>query len=158
MVSIYGLTLVLHIASIAVAFGAVASQPLLLRTVRRDSPGSVAALVRAQRRLGNAVVAPAATLALVTGAVLATLGGFWSELWVSLPLSLLIYVLGLHGAFVVPTERRLEALAAQLAGPPGGDAPVSRTLCDAVARRLATANYLSSLAILLALGLMVLKP
>lgn len=154
MASVYGLTLVLHIASIAVAFGAIASQPLTLRAVRSDSPGSVAALLRAQRRLGNAVVAPAATLALVAGAVLATLGGLWGELWVSLPLSLLVYVLGLHGAFVVPTGRRLEALASR--GEDGETAPRARS--DALARRLAVGNYLSVLAIVLALALMVLKP
>lgn len=157
MNTIYGLTLVLHIASIAVAFGAIASQPLLLRAVRRDSPSSVGALVRAQRRLGNTVVAPSATLALLAGAVLATLGEFWGELWVSLPLSLLVYVLGLHGGLVVPTGRRLEALTTPVAGSSGGGA-VSQPACDVMARRLAGANYLSSAAIILALGLMVLKP
>lgn len=54
MTYVYGLTLMLHIASIAVAFGALASQPLVLRTVRRDSPSSLPALIGAQRRLGQA--------------------------------------------------------------------------------------------------------
>ncbi len=158
MASVHGLVLVLHIAPIAVAFGAIASQPLVLRTVRRESPGSVAALIRAQRRLGKALIAPAATLTLLTGTALATLGGFWGELWVSLPLSLLVFVLALHGGFVVPTERRLEALATQLADPSRADEAASSTPYDAVARRLAGASYLSGLAIMLALGLMVLKP
>ena len=158
MATIYGAVLVLHIGSIAVALGAIASQPLMLRSVRRDSPGSVAAVIRAQSRLGNAVVAPAATLTLLTGAALATLGGFWGELWVSLPLSLLVFVLALHGAFVVPTERRLEALAGHIGDPSPTDDPVSSTQYEAVARRLAGARYLSGSAIVLALALMVLKP
>ncbi len=157
MATLYGAVLVLHIGSIAVALGATASQPLMLRSVRRDSPGSVAAVIRAQSRLGNAVVAPAATLTLLTGVALATFGGFWGELWVSLPLSLLVYVLGLHGGLVVPTGRRLEALTTPVAGSSSGRA-VSQTACDAMVRRLAGANYLSSAAIILAVGLMVLKP
>lgn len=158
MAFVYKLVLVLHIASIAVVLGTVATSPFLLRAVRRKAPASAAALVSAQRWVGSAVVAPAATLTLLTGVFLATVGGFWGELWVSLPLSLLVFVLALHGAFVVPTERRLEALAAETAEPSYGEEATSSAMYEAVARRLAIASHLSSLAILVALTLMVLKP
>ena len=158
MASVYGVVLVVHIASIAVAFGAAATSPLVLRVVRRESPASAAPLIGAQRRLGTAVVTPAATLTLLTGVLLATLGGYWGELWVSLPLSLLVFVLSLHGAFITPTERRLEALAAHTTDPSPDVEAGPFVLYDAVARRLAVARHLSSLAILAALTLMVLKP
>lgn len=158
MATAYGLLLVVHIASIALAFGAMAAYPWILRSVRREAPGSTAALVRAGRRSGDAVVAPAATLTLVTGALLATIGGYWSEIWVSLSLSLLVYVLTLHGAFVVPAQRRLEGLAVRPDGPTPAGGPDVSTAYDVVTRRLAVASYLSSGAILMALALMVLKP
>lgn len=158
MATAYGLLLVLHIASIALAFGAMAGYPWILRSVRREAPGSTAALVRAGRRFGDVVVAPAATLTLVTGALLATIGGYWSEIWVSLPLSLLVYVLTLHGTFVVPAQRRLEGLAVGLDDPSSPGAPDVSAAYDIAARRLAVASYLSSAAILMALTLMVLKP
>jgi hypothetical protein len=154
----YGLLLVVHIASIALAFGAMAAYPWILRSVRREAPGSTAALVRAGRRFGDAVVAPAATLTLVTGALLATIGGYWSEVWVSLSLSLLVYVLTLHGAFVVPAQGRLEGLAVGLHDPMSADRPGSSAEYDVVARRLTIASHLSSTGILIALALMVLKP
>ncbi len=158
MVTAYGLLLVLHIASIALAFGAMAGYPWILRSVRREAPGSTAALVRAGRRFGDVVVAPAATLTLVTGILLATIGGYWREIWVSLALSMLVYVLSLHGAFVVPAQRRLEVLAVGLEDPSSVDGPGLSAEYDVVARRLAVASYLSSAAILIALALMVLKP
>ena len=158
MATAYGLLLVLHIASIALAFGAMAAYPWILRSVRREAPGSTVALVRAGRRFGDAVVAPAATLTLVTGAVLATIGGYWGEIWVSLSLSMLVYVLTLHGAFVVPAQRRLEGLAVGLHGPTSADRAGSSAEYDVVARRFTVASHLSSAAILIALALMVLKP
>lgn len=154
----YGLLLVVHIASIAVALGALVAAPIVLSAVRREGPDGVAGLVRAQRRLGDAVVAPAATLTLLTGVALATIAGFWGELWVSLPLSLLVFVLALHGAYVSPTQRRLEALAAELAAPTESEDPVPSSAYNGVARRLAAASYASAAAIVLAMALMVLKP
>lgn len=148
MDALYGLLLVAHIASIAIAFGAIVVAPLLARSVDARAPGSVAALTRAQRLLGDTLIAPAGTLALITGAALATLGDYWGELWVSLPLSLLVFVLALHGAYVSPAQRRLEALAAN-----GDEAP-----SGGVAKRLAAAHWASSAAIVVALALMVLKP
>jgi uncharacterized membrane protein len=158
MASLYSFVLVLHIGSIAVAFGATAGYPLLLTGVRRADPHALPALHRANRRVGNAVVAPAAALALLTGVYLATAGGFWGEIWVSLPLSILIFFLALHGAFFMPTERRLEGLASgAAAGSPSND-PRYSAAYGAVARRLMVVSYLSSASILLALALMVMKP
>ncbi len=158
MALLYGLVLVLHIASVVVAFGTTSAYPFALRQVRHRDPQALPAVHRAQRRLGTVIVTPAAALVLLTGSYLATAGGYWGELWVSLPLSILVFLLGLLGAFFAPTERRLERLASRALAEAGTGKVAVAGAYAAVARRLTAVSYLSSVAALVALGLMVLKP
>ncbi len=101
------------------------------------------------------VTAPTATLALLTGAYLATVRGYWEELWVSLPLSLLIFLLSAQGAFLAPTERRLEALAESAFA--GGGGPEREAEYGAVARRYAIVVYVMCAAVVAAVAVMVTK-
>jgi len=66
---------------------------------------------RAQVLVSRALITPAATVALLAGIYLAGDRDYFSELWVQVPFAILIIVLGLTGAFFIPTEKRLAEAA-----------------------------------------------
>jgi hypothetical protein len=106
----YDVVLSIHVMAIVAAFGVWFAYPLLV--VRGD-----AAAHRAQVRVARMVVTPAGTLALLAGVYLASDRSYWSEVWVSVPLLILIVLMGITGAYFVPRQQRLAELAEAGAGP-----------------------------------------
>ena len=144
----YDAVVALHVMSIVTAFGVVFTYPVVLPWLRRHHPGSMAVAHEAQGRVGRYVITPAATLALVLGAYLATDGDLWSEVWVTIPLVILVAILGLSGAVFAPQERRAAELAAA-----GVDGPEY----DAVFAKLNGLYIAVAVAVLVAIFLMVTK-
>lgn len=108
----YDVVVSIHVAAIVTAFGVVATYPVVLPWLRRTHPGSMGVVHEVQGRIGRMVVTPAATLALVAGVYLASKEKLWGEVWVIVPFVILVAILGVSGAVLAPTERRLAALAA----------------------------------------------
>ena len=108
---VYDVILSLHVMAVVVAFGVVFTYPVVLPWLRRHHPGSMAVAHQVQGRLGSSLISPAATVALLAGAYLATDAGLWSEVWVTIPLIILLAILGVGGAVFAPAERRLAELA-----------------------------------------------
>ena len=106
----YDVVLSIHVMAIVAAFGVWFAYPLLV--VRGD-----AAAHRAQARVARMVVNPAGTLALLAGVYLASDRSYWSEVWVSVPLVILIVLMGITGGYFAPRQQRLAALAEAGAGP-----------------------------------------
>ena len=100
----YDVVLSIHVMAVVAAFGVWFAYPLLV--VRGD-----AAAHRAQVRVARMVVNPAGTLALLAGVYLASDRSYWSEVWVSVPLVILIVLLGITGAYFIPRQERLAELA-----------------------------------------------
>ncbi len=144
----YDIVLSVHVMAIVVAFGVVFTYPVVLPWLRRDHPGSMAVAHQVQVRLGRFVVTPAATLALLAGAYLATDAKLWSEPWVTIPFVILLAILGLGGAVFTPTERRLAELAS------GG---VDSSEYDAAFTRVMPLYVAVAAAVLVAIFLMVTK-
>ena len=105
----YDIVLSIHVMAVVAAFGVWFAYPLLV--TRGD-----AAAHRAQVRVARLVVTPAGTLALLAGVYLASDRSYWSEVWVSVPLLILIVLLGITGAYFVPRQERLAELAEAGAG------------------------------------------
>ncbi len=145
----YDVVLSLHVAAIVVAFGVVFTYPVVLPWLRRHHPGAMAVVHETQTRLGRHVITPAATVALLAGAYLATDAKLWSEPWVTIPFLILVVILGLGGAVLTPTERRLTVLASGGVGSPEYDTGF---------RRLMTLSRLVAGLVLVAIFLMVTKP
>jgi len=100
----YDVVLSIHVMAVVAAFGVWFAYPLLV------APGDAAAH-RAQVRVARLVVTPAGALALLAGVYLASDRSYWSEVWVSVPLLILIVLMGLTGAYFVPRQQRLAELA-----------------------------------------------
>jgi hypothetical protein len=144
----YDVILSVHVMAVVVAFGVVFTYPVVLPWLRRHHPGSMAVAHQVQGRLGSSLISPAAALALLAGAYLATDGGLWSEVWVTIPLVILLAILGVGGAVFAPTERRLAALASG-----GVDSPEY----DAAFKRVMPLYVAVAVAVLVAIFLMVTK-
>jgi hypothetical protein len=109
-VGFYDVVLAVHVLAVMAAFGLWFAYPLLV-------PRGDAAAHRAQARVARAVVTPAGTLALLAGIYLASDRSYWSEVWVSVPLVILIVLMGITGAYFIPRQVRLAELAEAGAGP-----------------------------------------
>jgi len=106
-VTFYELALIAHIVAAVVAFGIVFAYPVLLATMRRTSPAAMPALHRAQRRIGQVVVTPAATVVLLAGLYMASDRWDFSQSWISTGIVIVVVLLGLGGAYSAgPTSRR----------------------------------------------------
>ena len=138
-----------HVMSIVLAFGVTFSYPILYPYFGRNHPQSLAALHHAQVRVGRFLIMPSATVALITGLYLAADRDLFDEVWVQIPMAILILLLALGGAFFTPNEKKAAVLAES---DPGG------AEYTAVSQKVAKVGALSSLLVLVAIFLMVAKP
>ncbi len=158
--SFYNLVVFIHILAAIVAFGVVFMYPLIDVVVHRPANRHhLPAWYRLQALIDQRVVTLAATVVLLAGIYLAAAGPFkFSSLFVSTGIVIIVVILGLTGAFLVPTERRLADLAERdIAASAGGDVRLSAEY-EAAAGRLRTIGALASGLVLVAVFVMVMKP
>jgi hypothetical protein len=108
-VQFYDIVVSVHVMAVVAAFGLWFAYPLLV-------PRGDAAAHRAQALVARRVVSPAALLALLAGIYLASDRSYWSEVWVGVPLVILVVLMGITGGYFVPRQERLAALADAGAG------------------------------------------
>ena len=137
----YDVVLSIHVMAVVAAFGVWFAYPLLV--TRGD-----AAAHRAQVRVARMVVTPAGSLALLAGVYLASDRSYWSEVWVSVPLVILVVLLGITGAYFIPRQERLAELAEAGGGP----------AYAALAVQVARVAFASAGLVVVAIFFMVAKP
>ena len=121
-VALYDVVKALHIMAVVAAFGLPLSYPVLLPYARRAHPGALGAVHDIQLKLNQRVTAPGTVLILLFGAYLASKEDLWGEVWVTVPLVILLIIGGVGGALINPAVRRLS----QTAGTPAYDAEYAR--------------------------------
>jgi len=109
-VQFYDVVVSVHVMAVLAAFGTWFAYPFVV-------PRGDAAAHRAQVRVARFVVNPAGTLALLAGIYLASDRSYWGEVWVGVPLAILVVVLGITGSYFIPRQKRLAELADAGAGP-----------------------------------------
>jgi hypothetical protein len=102
-----------HVAAVVVAFGGLASYPLLIPLVTRRDPEAVPALLRLIHTLSSRVLAPGIGVVFALGAILAIHLNAWSHFYVTWGVVAMLAIGSLHGALLSPTEQRLIELAEQ---------------------------------------------
>jgi len=140
-VQFYDIVLSIHVAAVIAAFGVWFAYPLLV-------PRGDAAAHRAQARAARTMVTPAGTLALLAGIYLASDRSYWSEVWVSVPLVILVVLMGVTGGYFIPRQQRLAELAEAGAGP----------AYTALATQVARVALAAAALVLVAVFFMVAKP
>jgi uncharacterized membrane protein len=139
----YNLVLVLHLASVIVAFAPAVSHPLAMARARRHGPEAVARVLEGQATSTARVHLPALVVTGLLGlALLALSDGVWGfdQTWVSLAFLVWIGLAATVFGLILPSERRLGA------GETGAE------------RQLNMGGGLATVLLLAMLYLMVFKP
>lgn len=148
-VRFYDVILSVHIIAIVLAFGVTFAYPILVPYFARKEPTALASLHEAQERIGTRLIIPSMVVALASGLYLAVDADVFGELWVQVPMTILIILFALGGAFFTPTERKMAAAART--DPDGAE---YRSLTS----RMITVSVLANLLILVAIFFMTAKP
>jgi uncharacterized membrane protein len=149
-ITFYGVVLSVHIMAVVIAFGFLFAYPVLMPWARRAHPGSMPVIHEMTGRLSRTVMSPAMVVVLLCGIYLASDADVWSEVWVSVPLLILIVIGGLNGAYLAPRERRLAALAHDGVG--------AGSAYDDLFRQVAVVAYVNCALVLIAIFFMAAKP
>lgn len=153
-ISFYGVVLAVHIMGVVIAFGSFFAYPAFMPWARKNHPRAMPVIHELSARLGRMVVSPGLVIVLVCGIYLASDADAWSEIWVSIPLVILIVIGGLGGMFFAPSDRKLAALATRdLAA--GGELSAEY---DELFRRVAFAGVTVIALVVIAIFLMAAKP
>lgn len=145
----YDVVLAVHVAAIVLAFGVTFAYPILFPFLGRNHPQALGPMHDAQERIGKFLITPGAVLALITGIYLASDRDLFGEVWVQVPMGILIVLLGLGGAYFAPQERRAAELARSAPGSPE---------YLAIAQQIAKVGALAAVLVLVAIFFMVAKP
>jgi len=153
-VTFYGVVLAVHIMGVVTAFGSFFAYPAFLPWARKNHPQAMPVIHELSARIGRMVVSPALVVVLACGIYLASDADAWSEVWVSVPLVILVLIGGLGGMFFAPSDRKLAALATRdLQG--GGTLSAEY---DALFARVAAAGLVVIALVLVAIFFMAAKP
>lgn len=152
----YGVVLSVHIMAVVVAFGFSFAYPVFKPWARRYHPSSMPVIHDMSERLGKLVMSPAIVVVLICGIYLASDADVWSEVWVSVPLLILIVIGGLGGAYFAPRERKLAELARRDLG--GSGTGTLSAEYDALAQQVSVAAYANCALVLIAIFFMAAKP
>jgi hypothetical protein len=144
----YDVVVALHVMAIMLAFGVIFAYPFIEAFLLRQAPEALGPLHRAQVHVSRALITPAGTVALLAGIYLASDRDYFSEIWVQIPFAILIVLLGLTGAFFIPTEKRLAEAA---------EAGVESSAYQALSRRHALVGSIAAGLVLVAVFFMVTK-
>lgn len=147
----YDVVVAIHVAAIVMAFGVTFAYPVFIPWVVRNHPESLPVIHGIQDRVGKYLITPAATIALLAGVYLASDRDYWKQPWVTVPLVILVVLLGMGGAFFSPRERKL----AELAKRDGTDLSEEYY---AAARPVAIGGAIASVLVLVAIFMMIVKP
>lgn len=154
----YDVVVFIHVAAIVIAFGITFTYPLIAPHFVEMRRKAAPAWFELDAKIGSRIIMPAATVALLAGSYLASDRDYWDQTWVTVPATILVVLLGLGGAFFIPTERRLAAVAERDVAAAGEGEVVWSEEFTGLNRRLAIVGGLANLLILIALFFMVVKP
>jgi uncharacterized membrane protein len=154
-ISLYSLSVFVHVSAVVVGLGATFAEALLFPVAMRTGTRHVPYVHRVQLAINQRLATPALAVIVLTG-IYQTIDGDWDfgSFWISATFAIVIAIGALNGAYFIPTDRKLAAMAErELDG--GG------RLSDeyqSAARREGMIGALTGILVLLAVFLMVTKP
>ena len=159
-ITTYNVSLFLHITAVVVGFGATFAEALMFPVAQRLDSRHFPYVHRLQLAINQRLATPALAVVVLTG-IYQTVDGDWEfgSFWISATFAIAIALGALLGAYFVPTDRRLGAMATRELEAAGGGPGV--TMSDDYQRQARREGMLGSVAgilIVLAIFLMVTKP
>ena len=157
--SLFELSLFLHITAVVVGFGATFAEAIAAPVAMRLDPRHLPYVHELQLAINRRFATPALLVVLITGVYQVDEGGYsFGDAWVSASFLIVIVLGGLLGGYFVPTDRRLGAMVARELADAG---PGEVTLSDDYQRQArieGMVGALTGLLLVVAIFLMVVKP
>jgi len=155
----YSISVFLHVTAVVVGFGATFAESVTFPVAMKLDPRHLPYVHRLQLTINRNFAQPALVVVLATG-VYQTADADWGfgSFWISATFAIVIVLGGILGGYFIPTDRRLEAMAAKEIAAVG-DGPV--TMSEdylAQARREGAFGALTGLLLVAAIFLMITKP
>jgi uncharacterized membrane protein len=158
-ISAYNVSIWIHVSAAVIGFGSTfagaVAFPLAVRAHARALPFVHEMSLAINRRLAS----PALLVVIVTGFYQVSKGNWkMSQFWISATLVIAIVLGGLIGAYFVPTDKKLSAMAEREAAAAGEGPFTPSAEYQALAQREGAIGGLAGLLIVAALFLMITKP
>lgn len=158
-ISIYEISLFLHITATVVGLGVTFAESVTFPVAMKLSPRHLPYVHRLHLTINRWFTTPALAVVLLTGLYQVEEGGFsFGDAWVSATLAIVVVLGGLMGAYFIPTDRRLAAMAESEIAAAGDGEPVLSEEYQRGARTSGIVGGLAGVLIVAAIFLMVVKP
>ena len=159
-ITAYNVSLFLHITAVVVGFGATFAEALMFPVALRLDSRHLPYVHRLQLAINQRLATPGLAVVVLTG-IYQTVDGDWEfgSFWISATFAIAIALGALLGAYFVPTDRRLGAMATrELEAAGGGPGVTMSEDYQRQARREGMLGSVAGILIVLAIFLMVTKP
>ncbi len=158
-ISTFEISLFLHVTAVVVGFGATFAESITFPVAMKLSPRHLPYVHRLHLAINRRFTTPALVVVLLTGLYQVEEGGFdFGAVWVSASLAIVIVLGGLMGAYFIPTDRRLAAMAESEIEAAGDGEVVLSDDYQRGARMSGMVGGLAGVLIIAAVFLMVVKP
>jgi uncharacterized membrane protein len=154
-ITAYNVSLFLHISAVVVGFGATFAEAIAFPVAMKLDKRHLPYVHRLGIAINQRMATPALVLILITGIYQASDGDWdFGSFWISATFVIVIVLGGLMGAYFIPTDRKLAAMAERdLAA--GGEMSEEY---QAGAKRIGAVGGFAGFLVILAIFLMVTKP
>lgn len=158
-ISTFEVSLFLHITAVVVGLGATFAESITFPVAMKLSPRHLPYVHRLHLAINRWFTTPALVVVLLTGLYQVDDGGFdFGDAWISATLAIVVVLGGLMGAYFIPTDRRLAAMAEREIAAAGDGEVVLSDEYQRSARMSGAVGGLAGVLIVAAVFLMVVKP
>jgi uncharacterized membrane protein len=154
-IDLYSISVFVHVSAVVVGFGATFAEALLFPVAMQAGVRHLPYVHKVQLAINQRFAGPALGLIIVTG-IFQTADGDWGfdSFWISATFLIALVLGGLSGAYFIPTDRRLAAMAER-------EIEATGNVSDDYQRQARREGMLGGVAgvlVLVAIFLMVTKP
>lgn len=150
----YSISVFIHVTAVMVGFGATFAESIMFPVAMKVGQRHLPYVHRLQLAINQRLATPAMVIIIVTGIYQTQDAWSFGDAWISATFAIVIVIGGILGAYFVPTDRKLAAMAER-------DLEASGTMSEeylAAARREGAIGGLTGLLLVIAVFLMVTKP
>jgi uncharacterized membrane protein len=153
--SLYELSVFVHVSAVVVGFGATFGEALLFPVAMKAGVRHLPFVHQVQLAINQRLASPALGVIILTG-IYQTIDGDWGfgSFWISATFAIALVLGGINGAYFIPTDRRLAAQAQKEIDETGDVSDGYRR----AARTEGIVGAVTGLLVLAAIFLMITKP
>jgi uncharacterized membrane protein len=159
-ITAYSISVWIHVSAVVVGFGATFAEALMFPVAMSVDKRHLPFVHKLGIAINQRLATPALALILITG-IYQTADGDWDfgSFWISATFLIVIVLGGLLGAYFIPTDRKLEAMASrELSAPGAGEPPKLSEEYQRKAQREGGLGALAGFLVIVAVFLMITKP